>query len=147
MQLIQVTPSDIPAILEMIKDFYAIDGYPFDTERSGANLEAFMENESLGRIWLVRSGENVAGYVVLTFCFSFEFGGKTAFIDELYIVKEYRGQGLGRKVIERVLEQAKALGVQAVHLEVETHNHPGIRLYGSLGFKEHKRKLMTKLLY
>ena len=76
-------PGFIPKILEMMEAFYAIDDYPFDGQNAEATLRHFLENENLGRLWLIQSGSQIVGYIVLTFGFSFEYSGKDAFIDEL----------------------------------------------------------------
>ncbi|MEI6946284.1 GNAT family N-acetyltransferase [Paraflavisolibacter sp. H34] len=143
LQFQPATEADVPEVAAMMADFYAIDGYAFDAHRSETNLQLFVRNPELGRLWLLLWGEEVIGYAALTFCFSFEFGGKTAFLDELYLVPECRGKGLGKQAVAFVCRQARKEGVQAVHLEVELHNGPGRRLYGRVGFREHNRILMT----
>jgi GNAT superfamily N-acetyltransferase len=40
------------------------------------------------------------GYIVLAFGFSFETGGRNAFIDELYVAPEHRGKGIARRARE-----------------------------------------------
>jgi GNAT superfamily N-acetyltransferase len=135
---------DIPLLLQMMERFYAIDGYHFDSPVSRANLESFISNEYLGRIWLIANESAIIGYVVLTFCFSFEFKGRTAFVDELFLNESYRGKGIGGQVLDFVDGHAKELGLKALHLEVERHNEKGKRLYVKKGFKEHERALMTR---
>ena len=133
----------ISHLLPMMEDFYAIDGYPFQAALAEKNLNLFLHNPELGRVWMIHYHGEIAGYMIVCFCFSFEFGGRTAFLDELYLKQQYRGKGLGNKAIDFVLEEAKSLGLQAVHLEVEQHNKKGRALYQSKGFKEHSRFLMT----
>jgi diamine N-acetyltransferase len=144
---IQYAPAeekDIGLLLDMMDRFYAIDGYHFDESVSKSNLSAFISNEHLGRIWLIVIDNEIAGYVVLTFCFSFEFKGKTAFVDELFLHELYRGKGIGGQVLEFIDQQSRELQLKALHLEVERHNDKGKRLYIKKGFKEHERALMTK---
>ncbi|MEG1945733.1 MAG: ribosomal protein S18-alanine N-acetyltransferase [Lachnospiraceae bacterium] len=45
-------------------------------------------------------------------------------------------QGIGRKVVEDVLQQASKRGITQVVLEVRVSNHPAITLYEKLGFQE-----------
>lgn len=135
---------DISLLLDMMERFYAIDGYHFDEAVSRANLSAFIVNEHLGRIWLIVIDNKIAGYIVLTFCYSFEFKGKTAFVDELFLHEDFRGKGVGGEVLDFTDQQAEELQLKALHLEVERHNEKGKRLYIKKGFKEHERALMTK---
>ena len=80
--------SQIDSIVSMMQDFYAIDNYPIHIEESKQLFETFIANSDLGKAWLVYKGEEVIGYVILTFIFSFEYKGILAFLDELYIKKE-----------------------------------------------------------
>lgn len=137
---------DQEEILSMMQDFYAIDHYPFDKDLTSTNLREFISNQNLGRLWVIREDQHVIGYMALTFGYSFEFKGRDAFLDELYLKENHRSRGLGSQAIDFVLEQAKTLGIEAVHLEVERHNEKGNKLYLRKGFEAHKRALMTKWL-
>lgn len=48
---------------------------------------------------------------------------------------DYRGQGLGRQLLERCLEHATRLGLERVGLEVFASNGPAVALYESMGFR------------
>jgi len=48
----------------------------------------------------------------------------------------YRGQGIGRRLTERAVAEAKALGAQGVVLQVHEDNRPALQLYTDLGFQE-----------
>jgi ribosomal protein S18 acetylase RimI-like enzyme len=146
LQFHPATEQDIAVICDMMEAFYAIDEYPFETERTRKNLSVFLNNEHLGRLWLIRQAEDIIGYVVLAFGFSFEFGGRDAFLDELYLKEACRNQGIGTKALEFVADQAASLGIQALHLEVEHHNDKGKAIYGKSGYKAHNRILMTKMV-
>ena len=80
----------------------------------------------------------------MTLGYSLEFHGRDAFIDELYVVPEYRGRGIGSNVMRIVEDACRELGVRAVHLEVERDNPAARALYLRFGFKEHDRLLMTR---
>lgn len=134
--------SQIEIITQMMQDFYAIDNYPIDVEVSKKLFQEFITNEHLGRAWLIFSEEELVGYVILTFVFSFEYGGKIAFLDELYIKEIARGKGIGNTTIKFIKEQAKQLNVKLLYLEVENHNENAQKLYLANDFKVHNRKLL-----
>jgi hypothetical protein len=85
-QIHTATSEEIPAILDMMKAFYHIDGYPFNKDESQINLEIFINDPGLGRIFLIRRENLTVGYLILTLGFSFEYHGKDAFIDEYFKV-------------------------------------------------------------
>ena len=135
---------DMEDILRMMKAFYEEEGYPFHRESRSANLLRLLDKPGLGRLWLVSADGNVAGYVVLGFGFSFEYHGRDAFIDELYIREEYRSKGLGRKTMAFVEDQAIGLGIHALHLEVEHGNAKARKLYQARGYAGKTRDMWTK---
>ncbi len=138
--------NEIETILQFMKKFYSIDRYDFQYERTKKALFEFIPHDHLGRIWLISIDQVVIGYIVLAYDFCFEFGGRNAFVDEFYLEKEYRGKGIGKKVIEYVTEEAKKLKITALHLEVEQHNEKALNLYRAFQFKDHHRILMTRMI-
>ena len=137
-----LTSNDIDTITLMMRDFYAIDGYPMSIEASKKLFAEFLLDGNLGKAWLIFSDEMIAGYLILTFVFSFEYGGRIAFLDELYIKDEMRGKGIGKHAIAFVQEEARKARVKNLYLEVEPHNEKAQQLYRASGFEMHKRKLM-----
>lgn len=137
-----VEAQDIPAVVTMMEEFYAIDNYPIDTAVSRGLMHEFLENESLGRAWIILNDNQVVGYVILTFVFSFEYKGRIAFLDELFISQKARGLGFGKQTLDFINEQAKALSVKIIYLEIEGHNTVAQKLYLSKGYSTHNRGLM-----
>ena len=105
-------------------------------------MHEFLENENLGKGWLIINDGQVMGYVILTFVFSFEYKGRIAFLDELFISSKARGMGLGKQALDFIHEEAKALSLKIIYLEVEGHNEVAKNLYLSKNFTSHNRGLM-----
>lgn len=135
-------PSQIESIIAMMQDFYAIDNYPIAIEVSKKLFQEFITNEHLGKSWLIYSEEELVGYVILTFVFSFEYQGRIAFIDELYLKETARGKGIGAKTLQFIKEQIPKLSLKLLYLEVEHHNENAQKLYLANDFKVHNRKLL-----
>jgi ribosomal protein S18 acetylase RimI-like enzyme len=137
---------DASIVINMMEEFYAIDNYPIDPIVSRDLFLQFIDNETLGRGWTIIYDGTVVGYFILTFVFSFEFKGRIAFLDELFISKQARGTGLGKKALDFITEQAKSLSLKIIYLEVENHNEAAKKLYLSKGFKVHNRGLMKMMV-
>lgn len=132
----------IETIVTMMQDFYAIDNYPIDTAVSKQLFQNFLEDGNAGKAWLIYEGDAIAGYIILTFVFSFEYKGRIAFLDELYLSEKARGKGIGKKAIAFVQEEARKSGLKIIYLEIEGHNENAQKLYLGSGFSLHHRKLM-----
>lgn len=135
--------NEIDALMPMMKDFYAIDNYPFDTELTRKNFEFFMNNSNLGQCFLLKDDSGIVGYMILNFLFSFEFGGMMCFLDELYVKPEAQGKKYGGKAVEFAQNFAKEKDLKMMFLEIENHNERAMHLYKKLGFEMHKRSIMT----
>ncbi len=134
--------SDISIITQMMQDFYAIDNYPMDIEVAKTLFQEFISNEHLGKSWLIYSENEIVGYIILTFIFSFEYGGKIAFVDELFIKETARGKGIGKEAIQFIQREVPKLSLKLLYLEVEPHNENAQKLYLAHDFVIHNRKLM-----
>lgn len=49
--------------------------------------------------------------------------------------KKYWGQGLGKKIMEKIISEARALGLKQLYLQVNSNNQRAINLYKREGFK------------
>lgn len=56
-------------------------------------------------------------------------------ITNVVVAQKYRGQGIGRALMEYMLKEAPSHGIGDCTLEVRVSNTPAIKLYESLGFK------------
>jgi len=138
------TPDDIETLIAMMREFYVREGLTFDETIARRGLRGIIGGETFGRVFLVLSADAVAGYAVLTFGYSLEFHGRDAFVDEIYLRDEYRGQGIGGRALEFLIEVCAENGVNALHLEVERSNTKAQAVYRKFGFEDHDRYLMTR---
>jgi ribosomal protein S18 acetylase RimI-like enzyme len=87
-----------------------------------------------GELTVLLAAEGRGGFAVLRFRPSVYTGALDAYLEELYIVPERRGRGLGRALLETAMDHARERG--AAHIELNTgENDVAARaLYESAGF-------------
>lgn len=75
----------------------------------------------------------VAGYAIVIYRWSNEYGGDIALVDELYVKPPWRGKGVASAFLDHVpgLRPGRIKGIQ---LEVHPGNGRALALYRSLGF-------------
>jgi len=139
-------PEDIDRLLPLMRDFYFFERLAYEESRQRGLIAALIEDENLGRLVVCDDAEELIGYAVLGFGFSLEFHGRDCFIDELYVVPERRGKGIGKRAVEFAVSTCRDLGIKALHLEADHFNVRGHEFYRRLGFKDHERHLMTMWL-
>ena len=141
-KIFNATVSDIPELSQMMRDFYAIDFYPFDEKLAIENFVKFINDQKYGCCFKIVYEGKMAGYIILVKYFSFEFGGEILFLDELYVKPEFQGKSLGKKALEFVKNFSIENHFKVVLLEIENHNEKAKKLYEHYGFQNHKRSLM-----
>ena len=82
------------------------------------------------RCRLLEIGGRVEAYGVMS------LGAAEAHVLNLCVRPEFQGQGLARRMLAHLLEQAHANAVKTVFLEVRPSNFPALMLYQSAGFCE-----------
>ena len=55
------TEAHADTILEMMKEYYAFDGHPFEPLRARDALLGILREPAFGRVWLIFAGGEVAG--------------------------------------------------------------------------------------
>jgi len=85
-----------------------------------------------GRLLLAIEDERIAGCVALR-----KIGESICEMKRLFLRPEFRGQGLGRNLVEAILSEAKQIGYKRMRLDtLPPKMNDAIALYRSLDFKE-----------
>ncbi len=137
---------DIPLLTQFMQKYYEYDRLNYDESVATKALEEFLSRRSSGRIWLILCDSIEIGYVVLSYIYSLEFHGSTAFVDELFIMDGYRRRGVGKRVLDLVADFCTGEGIHAVRLEVEMSNTAAQKFYEKFRFVRHDRFIMTRWL-
>ena len=141
MVLVRATTNDFDTVAVLVDEYHRHEGITVGTGVRDAALRLLLgRNSAAGQLYLVKDtvGSSV-GYVALCFGFSIECGGRDAFIDELYLKPNARGQGIGTAVLKEVKGIAKNAGVVTLHLEVAHNNLRAKRLYAAAGFESREQ--------
>lgn len=118
----------------MAMDFYGGDAtlYPMTAEKLGRSMDMALSHPDRFALHMLVEGEEVVGYMALTFCFSTEAGGEVCWVEELYLRPGFRSKGWGKKALGWVMERYP--GMARFRLEVAPANDDARRLYERLGF-------------
>jgi [ribosomal protein S18]-alanine N-acetyltransferase len=116
-----MTPADVGMILDIERRAYA---FPWTEQILHDCIDEGYD------CWLLLLGEELVGYVVYAVALD------EAHLLNLCIVPQRQGQGLGRDLLDRVLDRLRARRLEAVFLEVRVSNRVALGLYRSQGFTE-----------
>jgi len=141
-----VSEQEMGILLQLMREFYAQQEMTFQQDVATAAVKRLIANPALGQVYLIFRAQELAGYFVLTFCFSLEFHGRFALLDEIHVREPFRRQKFGRSAVEFAQRICREAGIKAIRLEVWTGNTAAQALYLAEGFKAEDRRLMTKWL-
>lgn len=131
--------ADLSLVLAYVRAYHEFEGVVHSAGSAAATIRPLLGQSALGRLWLICLDSQPVGYVAICFGYSIEFGGRDAFVDEIFVAREYRGKGFGKAALTLVKSEAASLGVTALHLEVARSNNQAQRLYRSAGFVSRER--------
>ena len=137
------TLNDLDTVEDLMRQFYRHFKYHFREPGQRQLIERFITTEYLGSMWLIEVAQRAVGYAAMTYGYSFEFGGRDAFVDELFVIPELRGQGHGAAALLALQGRAAELGLIAIHLQTESYNQRAKRMYESVGFTDLSRSTLT----
>ncbi|MEZ2131571.1 MULTISPECIES: GNAT family N-acetyltransferase [unclassified Sinorhizobium] len=102
--------------------------YP-GNNRAGPDLASLASPNM--RFFVARSEGRAVG------CGGFAIGPDgTAELKRIFVDPEARGQGVGRRIVEAIEEEARHIGVRLMQLETGVKSAEAISLYGRLGYRQ-----------
>jgi ribosomal protein S18 acetylase RimI-like enzyme len=127
---------DVPSLTDLLGLLFAQEAeFVPDREKQRRALRAIASDASIGRIYVARAGTDPVAMVSLLYTVSSAEGGKAAWLEDLVVRSDRRGQGIGRALLEHAVVQARADGVLRISLLTDPDNERAHALYRSLGFE------------
>lgn len=124
MQVRELTLEDLPALMELERELFSGEAWLESSMRS--------ELENPNNFYVGLFDQGLVGYAGLSSVPS----SFSADVQTIGVDPRQQGKGLGRKLMQLLLDRALAVGAEAVLLEVRSDNSVAIALYKSLGFEQ-----------
>jgi GNAT superfamily N-acetyltransferase len=146
MDVRSATFADREILARLLAAQLAEHGISLDAPLLAAAIDGVIERPERGRFLIARaSGEDV-GVAYVSFLWALEHGGKSAWLEELYVVPAQRSAGFGTTLLRAACALARDEGCAAMDLEVEADHARAARLYEREGFRAHRRARWVKVL-
>ncbi|HLC48562.1 MAG TPA: GNAT family N-acetyltransferase [Candidatus Norongarragalinales archaeon] len=68
-----------------------------------------------------------------------------AFVEEMFVAKQFRNLGVGTKLLDAAKKWGKTRKLPFLGINVHTKNNKAFKLYRNLGFREHHFEMRMKL--
>lgn len=141
----KITKEDRNTFLIFAKAFYTSEAVCHSIPQSYhiATFQQLMESDTYAQGYIIEYQGKSVGYALTAKTFSQEAGGMVLWIEELFILPEYRGKGLGTEFFAYI-QKNEAPALARLRLEVEPDNQKAMRLYERMGFKPLAYQQMIK---
>jgi GNAT superfamily N-acetyltransferase len=131
----RATKEDIGLVRDLVMELAIFEKAPEEVTSSLADYvqEGFSDNP-LFTANLIYLNDELAGFSLWYYRFS-TWKGRRFYLEDLYIKEAYRGKGLGKKLINEAIEEAKRMKCTGMMWQVLDWNQPAIDFYNTLGVK------------
>ncbi|WP_304233441.1 GNAT family N-acetyltransferase [Jiulongibacter sediminis] len=126
----EITKSDLPSLFALFKEFTVFEKRPEALKNSIERMEK--EQDLLKGFVVENDAKQLVGYVTWYPAYH-TWTGKALHLDDLYLQPDYRGIGLGTKLIQKVIDLAKEQNCYKVKWQVSHWNESAKAFYRGLG--------------
>ncbi len=121
---------DYPSLIELFQEFAHFEKTP---EKMDNSVERMRKERELFKGFVAENDTNeVVAYVTYFFTYH-TWSGKCLYMDDLYVSKSYRKQGVGGRLLKQVIEFAKNQECRDLRWQVSNWNTNAQEFYKSIG--------------
>lgn len=127
------TKQDLPSVLDLINELALFEKAPEQV----TNTVKDMEEDGFGKnpvfnFYVAELNNKIIGIAVYFIKYS-TWKGKGLYLDDLFVTEKFRGKGIGKKLFDIIIEEAKKINAKQLHWQVLDWNTPAIDFYKKYG--------------
>lgn len=140
--------SDIDALVALLDVLFSIEqDFIPDEAAQRQGLELLLASPDRGQIFVARHRlEGVIGMVSAQLVISTAIGAPSAWIEDMVVQRQFRGQGVGKLLLEKVREWAVSKGAGRIQLLADADNAPALDFYRHLDWQPTRLFAWKKIL-
>ena len=147
MQFIKAISSDIPELIALLRILFEQEvEFEPNSEAQRKALNKIILDPKIGVILVARDDEKILGMINLLFTESTALGSKVAIIEDLIVLSNFRRQGVGSRLIDYAITEAKKEGCKRITLLTDIDNVKAQSLYQNKGFIQSQMKTYRLLI-
>lgn len=137
MEIIRINNKQVDLVADLFDKYRVFYKKESDIESGRQFIQARLDNnESVIFVALDTDKSTAVGFTQLYPTYSSVRVVKNWILNDLYVDKEYRKQGIGEKLIQTAMNFAKENNAQFVQLSTAVDNYTAQSLYEQIGFKK-----------
>lgn len=127
------TPNDLNQAFELVQELAEYEKALHEVENS---VERMMEDgfgeKPIFEFFVAEENGKIEGAAIFYYRYS-TWKGKAIFLEDLVVRKAKRGAGIGKKLLDAIVQEAKDVNARQVMWQVLDWNEPAINFYKKLG--------------
>lgn len=127
--------SDIPLILDFIKGLAEYEKMSDEVVADENTLEEWIFDKEKAEVIFALEGEKAVGFALFFHNFSTFLGRAGIYLEDLFVLPEYRGKGYGKALLKKLAAITVERGCGRLEWCCLDWNKPSIDFYLSLGAK------------
>jgi GNAT superfamily N-acetyltransferase len=137
MQIDFAATADIDAMADLLHELFTLES-DFKPERAKqvSALRWILDHPPHGRLFVARDGDQVVGMANALISISTAEGGPVLILEDVVLAASHRRSGHGRRLVEHVLNWARAEGLSRVTLLADRENTSALAFYQRLDFEK-----------
>ncbi|MCQ8127105.1 GNAT family N-acetyltransferase [Methylomonas rivi] len=134
-EISQAHKRDIPALCELLGLLFAQEAeFQPDPAAQQRALSGIIADQTIGTIFVARHQEKTVGMVSLLYSISTALGGRVATLEDMVVHPEFRGAGIGARLLAHAKDHAFNTGCRRITLLTDRTNPAAQRFYQRQGF-------------
>ena len=146
LRIVPARPDDVPVILALIRALGEYERLSHEVVATEEQLRAHLFRERpVAEVVLAYVDETVVGFALFFHNFSTFLGRPGLYLEDLFVVPEWRGRGIGKRLLVHLAELAVERGCGRMEWNVLDWNEPAIRFYERMGARIMKEWKLCRL--
>ena len=141
----EATLEDEAVVFDLLRQLMvsASEDSPVNQQRGTGTFRRILENEEMGAVFLAEEDGTALGLLTLSYPVAIRCGGIYSCIEELIVIEQARGKGVGGALLEASIERATTRG--CYELQVNRPSELGLPVYLRHGWKDAGKSLLLSL--
>lgn len=133
-RIVPARESDVPMVYSLIQRLAEYERLSHELEATEDGIrDAMFGDWPIIEVLLAYVGPEVAGYALFFHTFSTFVGQRGLYLEDLFVVPEHRGRGIGKRLLAHLAKLASERRCRRMEWAVLDWNESAIRFYKSIG--------------
>ncbi len=137
MEITKALEADIPELCHLLAILFSQEAeFLPNRETQAKGLLQILGNPDIGHVVVAKINREIVGMVSVLFTVSTALGAPVAIFEDMVVLPEVRGSGIGSKLLEYAIRSARESGCKRITLLTDHDNFSAQRFYAKHGFNK-----------